>query len=123
MKPDANGAAAHSSGALNRLISTLPRVFVPAFALMFFIFSVCFAVSALVRLQQWLSCFKALPDMTGRFAINNLLVTSTDITWNMDLADEKDWEALAAKFKALPGISTPPGSAAVSASAAPVAGE
>jgi hypothetical protein len=49
MKPDANGAAAHSNGALNRLISTLPRVFVPAFALLFFAFSVCFAVSAVVQ--------------------------------------------------------------------------
>jgi hypothetical protein len=62
------------------------------------------ATSALVRLSQWLSCFKSLPDLTGRYAINNLLITSTEITWNMDLTDEKDWDALNACFKALPGI-------------------
>ena len=49
MRLDATGAVAHSNGALNRLISTLPRVFVPAFALLFFVFSVCFAVSAVVQ--------------------------------------------------------------------------
>jgi hypothetical protein len=49
MKPADLGAIAHANGALNRLISTLPRVFVPAFALLFFTFSVCFAVSAVVQ--------------------------------------------------------------------------
>jgi len=65
------------------------------------------AISALARLNQWLSCFKALPELTGRFMINNLMVTSSDITWNMDLADEKDWDTLNAKFKAIPGIDKP----------------
>ena len=49
MKPDDTGVALHANGALNRLISALPRVFVPAFALLFFAFSICFAVSAVVQ--------------------------------------------------------------------------
>jgi type IV pilus assembly protein PilM len=62
------------------------------------------AVSALVRLSQWLSCFKKSPDLVGRFAINRLLVSSTSVDWDMDLADDKDWDVLNACFQALPGI-------------------
>jgi hypothetical protein len=49
MKSDDTCFAARPNGALNRFIATLPRVFVPAFALMFFAFSICFAVSAVVE--------------------------------------------------------------------------
>lgn len=38
-----------ANGAVNRLIVTLPRLFVPMFALMFYAFSICFAVSAAVE--------------------------------------------------------------------------
>jgi hypothetical protein len=41
--------APRANGAVNRLIVTLPRLFVPTFALMFYAFSICFAVSALVE--------------------------------------------------------------------------
>jgi len=37
---------------INRLITALPRVFVPLFALLFFAFAVCLAVSALVQFAQ-----------------------------------------------------------------------
>lgn len=49
MMPEAAPVRARPNGALNRFIATLPRVFVPAFALMFFAFSICFAVSAVVE--------------------------------------------------------------------------
>ncbi len=38
-----------ANGALNRFIGTLPRLFVPTFALLFYAFSLCFAVSAVVE--------------------------------------------------------------------------
>lgn len=37
---------------INRLITALPRVFVPLFSLLFFAFAVCLAVSALVQFAQ-----------------------------------------------------------------------
>jgi len=37
------------NGAINRFIVTLPRLFVPAFALLFYAFSFCFALSAVVE--------------------------------------------------------------------------
>ena len=53
MKPDDTGMHAHIHdsirGPVHRLISALPRVFVPAFALLFFAFSICFAVAAVVE--------------------------------------------------------------------------
>jgi hypothetical protein len=49
MKPDDTVVAARPNGALNRFIATLPRVFVPTFALLFFTFSICFAISAVVE--------------------------------------------------------------------------
>jgi len=48
MKPD-DSVVAMRRGTLDRFISALPRVFVPAFALLFFVFSICFAVSAVVQ--------------------------------------------------------------------------
>lgn len=41
--------APRANGALNRFIATLPRLFVPAFALLFYAFSFSFAISALVE--------------------------------------------------------------------------
>jgi type IV pilus assembly protein PilM len=60
------------------------------------------ATSAVTRLSQWLDCFKKLPDLTGKFAINRLFVSSTEVNWDMDLADEKDWDQLQALFAAIP---------------------
>ena len=37
---------------INRMITALPRVFVPLFSLLFFAFAVCLAVSALVQFAQ-----------------------------------------------------------------------
>jgi hypothetical protein len=37
---------------INRMIVALPRVFVPLFALLFFVFSVCLGISALVQFAQ-----------------------------------------------------------------------
>jgi len=41
-----------AEAALDRLITALPRLFVPAFALMFFCFSVCFAISAAIEFAR-----------------------------------------------------------------------
>jgi type IV pilus assembly protein PilM len=60
------------------------------------------AASALTRLSQWVACFKNKPEMVGRFAINRLFISSTEISWDMDLADERDWSALEACFKQIP---------------------
>jgi type IV pilus assembly protein PilM len=62
------------------------------------------AASALQRLAAWNSCFKNLPQLTGKFAINRLSANSSEITWDMDLADTTDWELLNECFKSLPGV-------------------
>jgi hypothetical protein len=49
MNNDNEMHAPRMNGALNRFIATLPRLFVPTFALMFYAFSICFAVSAVVE--------------------------------------------------------------------------
>jgi hypothetical protein len=49
MRTEPASRAPRANGALNRFIGTLPRVFVPTFALMFYAFSICFAVSAVVE--------------------------------------------------------------------------
>jgi type IV pilus assembly protein PilM len=61
------------------------------------------ATSALVRLSQWVGCFKNITTLTGKFCINRLVASSTEITWDMDLAEENDWYLLDECFKALPG--------------------
>jgi type IV pilus assembly protein PilM len=61
------------------------------------------AVSALVRLSQWLSCFKR-PELVGKFSINRLYVSTSEVNWDMDLADEKDWVTLNECLQALPGV-------------------
>jgi hypothetical protein len=48
MQPD-NSVIPSSRSALKRAISSLSRVFVPTFALLFYGFSVCFAVAAVVE--------------------------------------------------------------------------
>jgi type IV pilus assembly protein PilM len=62
------------------------------------------ASSALNRLSHWVSCFKGLPELTGKYSVNRLFISSTEISWDMDLADEKDWDLLEICFKTIPGI-------------------
>lgn len=49
MKLDDAAVAQSANGPLKRFIGALPRVFVPTFALLFYAFSICFAVSAVVE--------------------------------------------------------------------------
>ncbi len=66
--------------------------------------NIAITVSALSRLSKFMGVLNKHPELQGKFAVNKLLVSSVEITWDMDLEDESSWDSIARDLRALDGV-------------------